>query len=139
MVHKRALADRPGSAASVIYSVEMKIPITIAVNGEVPAPLSNFWYTLLALIECNIRTLPRVAWLTNDTFYLLGVTFTDGPMWKMHRRFTLMTLRNFGMGKLSMQTRILKEASYFTSYLERNAGNKPDSQKPIQLVSSGLC
>ncbi|XP_061102917.1 cytochrome P450 2F2-like [Conger conger] len=57
-----------------------------------------------------------------------GVALTDGPMWKAHRRFALTTLRNFGMGKQSMEERILGEISYIASHLEKNAGNATDPQ-----------
>ncbi|XP_061102919.1 cytochrome P450 2F2-like [Conger conger] len=57
-----------------------------------------------------------------------GLTLTDGPMWKAHRRFALTTLRNFGMGKHSMEERILGEISYTASHLEKNAGKATDPQ-----------
>ncbi|KAJ8336609.1 hypothetical protein SKAU_G00378290 [Synaphobranchus kaupii] len=57
-----------------------------------------------------------------------GVVLTTGPMWKEHRRFALITLRNFGLGKQSMEERILGEISYITSHLEKNAGKAIDPQ-----------
>ncbi|XP_035272681.1 cytochrome P450 2F2-like isoform X1 [Anguilla anguilla] len=57
-----------------------------------------------------------------------GVVFAYGPVWKEHRRFTLTTLRNFGLGKRSMEERILGEVSYIASDLENNAGKAIDSQ-----------
>lgn len=42
--------------------------------------------------------------------------------WKEQRRFGLMTLRNFGLGKQSMEDRILNEVHVITKILEQNAG-----------------
>ncbi|KAL7885464.1 hypothetical protein AOLI_G00057590 [Acnodon oligacanthus] len=52
-----------------------------------------------------------------------GIVFVDyGPAWKEHRRFALMTLRNFGMGKQSMEDRILGETEHLVKRLEKSAG-----------------
>ena len=39
----------------------------------------------------------------------VGILFTDGPIWKSLRRFSLTTLRDFGFGKQSMETIIREE------------------------------
>lgn len=42
--------------------------------------------------------------------------------WKEHRRFALMTMRNFGMGKTSMEDKIHGEIKYILNTLEQNDG-----------------
>ncbi|XP_066504720.1 cytochrome P450 2F2-like [Hoplias malabaricus] len=56
-----------------------------------------------------------------------GVVFLDyGPGWREHRRFSLTNLRNFGMGKRSMEDRILGELEHLTACLEKSAGGSLD-------------
>ncbi|KAG9352543.1 hypothetical protein JZ751_020957 [Albula glossodonta] len=58
-----------------------------------------------------------------------GVIMADyGPSWREHRRFALMTMKNFGLGKQSMEERILGEISHVSSILERNHGKCIDPQ-----------
>lgn len=53
----------------------------------------------------------------------LGIIMADyGPGWKEHRRFALTTLRNLGLGKQSMEERILGEVSHISAHLEKCAG-----------------
>lgn len=52
-----------------------------------------------------------------------GVILADyNPAWKEQRRFGLMTLRNFGLGKQSMEHRILGEIDRIVNILEQNSG-----------------
>ncbi|CAN9498693.1 unnamed protein product [Ophioblennius macclurei] len=58
-----------------------------------------------------------------------GVILADyGTSWKEHRRFALMTLRNFGMGKNSMEDRIHGEIGYVVKTLEQSV-DKPFSPR----------
>ncbi|XP_026032565.1 cytochrome P450 2J6-like isoform X2 [Astatotilapia calliptera] len=45
-----------------------------------------------------------------------------GSKWREQRRFALMTLRNFGLGKNSMGERIHDEIKHIISTLEKNIG-----------------
>ncbi|CAH2324589.1 cytochrome P450 2J6-like [Pelobates cultripes] len=46
-----------------------------------------------------------------------------GQAWKEHRQFTLSTLRNFGLGKKSMEERISEESSFLIQEFEKNKGH----------------
>jgi len=43
-----------------------------------------------------------------------GVIFSEGDLWKEHRRFALSTLRDFGVGRPILESRIKEEATYLT-------------------------
>ncbi|KAM9470726.1 cytochrome P450 2F2-like [Clarias gariepinus] len=61
-----------------------------------------------------------------------------GPVWKEHRRFALMTLRNFGLGKKSMENRILGEIEYLVAKLEKYAGSSLHPQTLFHDAASNI-
>ncbi|TSL34532.1 Cytochrome P450 2J5 [Bagarius yarrelli] len=68
-----------------------------------------------------------------------GVVMADyGPGWRAHRRFDLMTLRNFGMGKQSMETRILAEIEHMVARLEKNVGSTMNPQTLFHDAASNI-
>ncbi|XP_065147819.1 cytochrome P450 2F2-like [Paramisgurnus dabryanus] len=68
-----------------------------------------------------------------------GILMADyGPGWKEHRRFALMTLRNFGLGRQTMEERILGEISHIVAYLEKNAGGAVNPQTLFHNAASNV-
>nr|XP_009942224.1 PREDICTED: cytochrome P450 2K4-like [Opisthocomus hoazin] len=69
-----------------------------------------------------------------------GIAFSHGELWKTMRRFTLSTLRDFGMGRRTIEIRILEEVNSLIKYFESYHG-KPFDTKMIlnNAVSNVIC
>ncbi|KAM7118337.1 CP2K6 protein, partial [Ciconia maguari] len=57
-----------------------------------------------------------------------GVIFSDGENWKVMRRFTLTTLRDFGMGKKAIEDRVVEEYRCLADTIEAQKG------KPLEMT-----
>ncbi|MEE6515316.1 hypothetical protein FKM82_023968 [Ascaphus truei] len=60
-----------------------------------------------------------------------GIGVANGHTWKQHRRFGLMTLRNLGLGKLGLESRIWEEAQ---SLVESFAAENGKPMDPSYLI-----
>ncbi|XP_051807634.1 cytochrome P450 2F2-like isoform X8 [Acanthochromis polyacanthus] len=75
----------------------------------------------------------------NDVFGGKGVILADyGTSWREHRRFALMTLRNFGLGKKSMEDRIHDEIQHTIKTLDKNIGRTLSPQVMFHNASSNI-
>uniref|UniRef100_A0A668RRC4 Cytochrome P450, family 2, subfamily X, polypeptide 9 n=1 Tax=Oreochromis aureus TaxID=47969 RepID=A0A668RRC4_OREAU len=70
---------------------------------------------------------------------VVGVILADyGSGWREHRRFALMTLRNFGLGKNSMEDRIHEEITFTVSTLEKSIGKTMSPQVMFHNAASNI-
>ncbi|XP_059691119.1 cytochrome P450 2C16-like [Gavia stellata] len=65
----------------------------------------------------------------------LGIFMSNGEMWTQTRRFTLTTLRDFGMGKRSVEEQVQEETAMLLQELERTKGRPFD---PAMLLSAAV-
>ncbi|XP_059834788.1 uncharacterized protein LOC132398968 [Hypanus sabinus] len=60
----------------------------------------------------------------DDLTHGYGIIFSSGESWKQMRRFTMSTLRDFGMGKKTVEDKIIEEAHFLIKLFESCKGQE---------------
>ncbi|XP_077353486.1 cytochrome P450 2K1-like isoform X1 [Festucalex cinctus] len=78
----------------------------------------------------------------NPLFYDInqghGIIFANGDSWKEMRRFTLTTLRDFGMGKRLSEQKIIEECHLLIKEFEQHKGEAFDNASIINYTASNI-
>ncbi|XP_008291063.1 cytochrome P450 2F2-like isoform X2 [Stegastes partitus] len=115
-----------------VYSLFLGPEPTVVING------------LKAMKEAMVIKAAEFAGRPQDMFInevtqRKGMAFADyGSSWREHRRFSLMTMRNFGLGKKSMEERIHDETQYIIKTLDKNIGKTMSPQVMFHNAASNI-
>ncbi|XP_068136108.1 cytochrome P450 2B11-like isoform X1 [Hyperolius riggenbachi] len=82
----------------------------------------------------NRPVMPLVAKITKDH----GLIFSNGESWKAMRRFTLSTLRDYGMGKKAISDKINEEAECLMQAIRSHEGKPFDNLTIINAAVSNI-
>nr|AAI65796.1 Zgc:101673 protein [Danio rerio] len=80
-------------------------------------------------------SLPVLDWVSNGLGIVM-VTFNHS--WRQQRRFALHTLRNFGLGRKSVESRVLEESQYLIAELLKKKGKSVNPQHALQNAFSNV-
>ncbi|XP_053314629.1 cytochrome P450 2K1-like [Spea bombifrons] len=67
-----------------------------------------------------------------------GIPFSRGDNWKEMRRFTLSTLRDFGMGRRTIEDKIIEECGCLIKELELEKGNPTDLRIIVNVAIGNI-
>uniref|UniRef100_A0A8D2DPD5 Uncharacterized protein n=1 Tax=Sciurus vulgaris TaxID=55149 RepID=A0A8D2DPD5_SCIVU len=80
------------------------------------------------------RGLPNITFVPHQP----GVSFASGKSWKVLQRFCLTTMKDFGMGKRSIEERIKEEAQNLVEELRKSQGTYLDPTLLFHSVTANI-
>ena len=92
-----------------------------------------------ALVENSKFTSDRLEpFIMGSTHMSLGMVFASGDHWRQGRRFILRAMRDFGMGKEIMVSKVHEELAHFLDEIENLKGSVFDLEKPVALAITNI-
>ncbi|XP_067831064.1 cytochrome P450 2C21-like [Heptranchias perlo] len=142
-LHKGRLPPGPPALPILgnLFQMDIKAPHKSLIKlSEQYGPIFTVWFGRYpAVVLCGCETITEALVERGHDFsgrYLIpvlekmthgyGIVTSNGDRWKQLRRFSLSTLRNFGMGKKSIEERIQEEAHFLVTDI-RNKKETPFS------------
>uniref|UniRef100_A0AC11CTJ9 Uncharacterized protein n=1 Tax=Ovis aries TaxID=9940 RepID=A0AC11CTJ9_SHEEP len=110
---------------------------TLYLGSQTTVVLHGYEAAKEALIDQGDEFLGRAHIpIIDDTQRGYGLFFSNGDTWKQIRCFSLMTLRDFGMGKRSLEERIQEEAQFLVEELRKS---EAQPFNPALTLSCATC
>ncbi|XP_030350337.1 cytochrome P450 2J2-like isoform X1 [Strigops habroptila] len=129
----QAMAQKLTEKYGDIFSLQMGEATFVCISG-----LRMIKEVLINQAE-NFMDRPEFP-INKDMFSNLGLISSNGHLWKQQRRFTLTTLRNFGLGKRSLEERIQEECRCLVDAFGEEQGNPFNPQYKISnAVANVIC
>ncbi|XP_075043070.1 cytochrome P450 2A4-like isoform X1 [Mixophyes fleayi] len=129
-----------GLVPSLIKLAEKFGPIYTIYMGSRPTVILTGYQTVKeALVDMGDAFLNRGSLPIFDRiFNYRGLTFINGDSWKQLRQFSLMTLKDFGMGKKSLEEPIQAEAQHLVEHFISLNEQPFDPSTTLTCASSNI-
>nr|XP_045006057.1 cytochrome P450 2J4 isoform X2 [Jaculus jaculus] len=116
-----------------VFSLDIGVITSVFITG---LPLIKEVFTHM---EQNFLNRP-ITPIRERIFSKNGLIMSNGQTWKEQRRFTIMTLKNFGLGKKSLEQRLQEEAHHLVEEIGEEKGQPFDPHFKINnAVSNIIC